>query len=90
MRSIVINTSYGEFCESHKAFVRLRELGQAETLQEPDKGKYWPQAAPQNEPSLNQSGKLVSRDDLKLVQIVKELGIDDNCHTASLKIVEIS
>jgi hypothetical protein len=89
MRSIVINTSYGEFCVSHKAFLRLRELGQAEALREPDKGAYWPQAAPLNEPSLNRCGQLVPRDDVKLVQVVKELGIDANGHAASLKIVQV-
>ena len=89
MRSIVINTSYGEFCVSHKAFLRLRELGQAEALREPDKGAYWPQAAPLNEPSLNQCGKLVPMDDAKLVQVITELGDDANGHAASLKIVKI-
>ena len=89
MRSIVINTSYGEFCVSHKAFLRLRELGQAEALQETDQGAYWPQAALPNEPALNQCGKLIPRDDAKLVQVVKELGIEADGHAASLKVVQI-
>jgi hypothetical protein len=89
MRSIVINTGYGEFCMSHKAFLRLRELGQAEALQEMDMGAYWPRAAAPNEPSLNQCGKRIPRDDAKLVQVVEELGIDANGHAASLKIVQI-
>jgi hypothetical protein len=36
MRKIVINKSYEQFCVSHKAFLRLRELGQQEALQEAD------------------------------------------------------
>ncbi len=45
MKKIVINTSYERFCVSHKAFSRLRELGQAEALGEADPGVYWPDAA---------------------------------------------
>ena len=41
-RKIVINKSYEEFCLSHKAFLRLRELGQRDALQEADPGEYWP------------------------------------------------
>lgn len=89
MISIVINTSYGEFCVSHKAFLRLRELGQAEALQETDRGAHWPRAALPNEPALNQCGKLIPRDDAKLVQVVRELGIEANGHAAFLKVVQI-
>src|SRR5437667_314312 len=31
-KKIVINKSYGQFCVSHKAFLRLRELSQQETF----------------------------------------------------------
>jgi hypothetical protein len=89
MRSIVINTSFGEFSVSHKAFRRLRELGQAEALKEMDRGAYWPQAAAPNEPSLNQCGRMIPRDDAKLVQVVKDLGIDANGHAAALKVIQI-
>ena len=30
MKQIVINRSYNEFCISHQALIRLRELGQGE------------------------------------------------------------
>ena len=89
MRKIVINTSYGGFCLSHRAFLRLRDLGQWEALQEPDLGAYWPKGATPREPSLNQCGELVRRDDEKLVQVVEELGAEANGHCAELKIVEI-
>ena len=36
MKKIVINKSYEQFFVSHKAFIRLRELGQTEALQELD------------------------------------------------------
>jgi len=48
----------------------LRELGQHDALQETDRGAYWPTAATPREPSLNQCGKLISRDDDKLVRVV--------------------
>lgn len=88
-RKIVINKSYGEFCVSHKAFLRLRELGQREALQEADPGEYWPSSAGPREPSLNRCGVLVPRDDQKLVQVMEELGSEANGHCADLKIVEI-
>lgn len=94
MRKIVINTSHGDqgsggFCLSHRAFLRLRDLGQREALQEPDRGAYWPQWATPREPSLNRCGELVPRDDEKLVHVVEELGEEANGHCAELKIVEI-
>jgi hypothetical protein len=89
MRKIVINKSYETFCVSHKALLRLRELGQREALQETDRGAYWPQAATPREPSLNQYGALIPRDDEKLVRVVEELGEEANGHCAELKIVEI-
>src|SRR5213594_109436 len=88
-RKIVINKSFGEFCVSHKAFLRLRELGQREALQEPDLGAYWPSGASPREPSLNRCGVLVPRDDQKLVQVMEELGSEANGHCADLKVVEI-
>ena len=42
MKKIVLNKSFDAFCLSHKAFVRLRELGQQEALEEADPGAYWP------------------------------------------------
>ena len=89
MRKIVINRSYEPFCVSHKALLRLRELGQREALQETDHAAYWPEAARPREPSLNQFGVLIPRDDEKLVRVVEELGEEANGHGADLKIVEI-
>jgi hypothetical protein len=89
VRKIVINKSYDEFCVSHKAFLRLRELGQQEALQEPDRSEYWPAAAGPREPSLNQYGKTIPRDDKRLVRVVEELQEAANGHAAALKVVAI-
>ena len=89
MRNIVINKSYNPFCVSHKALLRLRELGQEQAIQETDLGAYWPKAARPREPSLNQYGVMIPRDDEKLVRVVEELGEEANGHGAELKIVEI-
>ena len=89
MKKIVINKSYEQFFVSHKAFIRLRELGQAEALQETDRGAYWPLAAGPEEPSLNRCGALIPRDDERLVQVVEELRAAANGHAADLKVVEI-
>jgi hypothetical protein len=89
MKKIVINKSYNSFCVSHQAFLRLRELGQENALSEIDRGAYWPESATPNEPSLNQCGKLIPRDDLKLTQVVEELGGAANGHGAELRVVAI-
>jgi hypothetical protein len=89
MKKIVINKSYGEFFVSHKAFIRLRELGQPDAIQETDPGAYWPLAASPQEPKLNRCGALIPRDDEKLVRVVEELGGAANGHAAKLKVVSI-
>lgn len=89
MKSIIINSGYGSFCVSHKAFMRLRNLGQPDALNELDKGEYWPKAAAPNEPSLNQCVKLIPRDDAKLIQVIKELGDEANGHATQLELIEI-
>ena len=89
MRKIVINKSYEQFFVSYKAFIRLRELGQVEALQETDRGAHWPLAAAPQEPSLNRCGALIPRDDKRLVQVVEELRGAANGYAAELKVVEI-
>jgi hypothetical protein len=89
MKKIVINKSYDQFCVSHKALTRLRELGQREALKEEDTGAYWPAAAGPREPSLNQYGKLIPRDDEHLVRVVEELGEAANGHATTLRVVAI-
>ncbi len=89
MKKIVINDSYGDFFVSHKAWLRLCELGQPDALQEPDLAEYrrsWPGVP---DPILNRFGSRIPRDDQKLVQVVEELGREANGHCTSLKIVVI-
>ncbi len=89
MKKIVINKSFDAFCLSHKAFVRLRKLGQPQALEEADPGAYWPDAAVPREPSLNRCGAFIPRDDEKLVRVVEDLRSEANGHGAELKIVSI-
>jgi len=89
MQKVVINTSFGTFCVSHTAFRYLREQGQREALAEEDLGAHWPVASRPDEPSLNQFGSLIPRDDRHLVQAVESLGMSANGHAANLKVVEI-
>nr|MBI3611798.1 hypothetical protein [Nitrospirota bacterium] len=89
MPPIVINKSHGEFCLSHLAFLRLRELGQQDARKEADPAPYWPLAASPQEPDFNQYGRLIPRDDLKLAQVVTELGGKANGYCAELKVVDV-
>lgn len=89
MPRIAINGSYGEFCVSHQALIRLRELGQREALEEEDTGVYWPAASGPREPSLNQYGKRIPRDDEHLVRVIEELGAAADGHAAALRIITI-
>ena len=89
MRKIVINRTFERFSVSYKAFIRLRELGQHEAQREADRGAYWPAAAAPREPSLNRCGKMIPRDDDRLVRVVEELKEEANGHGAVLKVVSI-
>ena len=89
MQKVVINTSYGTFCLSHTAFLQLRELGQQNALQEPDIAAHWPAGSRPDEPSLNQFGRDIPRDDRHLVQVIEKLGAKANGHAAALRVVEI-
>lgn len=53
-------------------------------MKEADLGAFWPKAATPQEPSLNQCGKLIPRDDEKLVRGVEELREAANGHAAEL------
>lgn len=89
MPKIVINTSFDQFCISHKAFLRLRELGQAEALKEDDPGAYWSLEDAAREPGLNRHGQLIPRDDERLVCVVEELREQANGQSAQLRVVSI-
>ncbi|HAP40976.1 MAG TPA: hypothetical protein DCQ94_14620 [Nitrospira sp.] len=89
MRKIVNSKSYDQFCLSHKASLRLREVGQLDALNETDPGAYWPAAAGPRELSLNRCWVSIPRDDKRLVQVVEELQGEANGHCAELKVVSI-
>jgi len=89
MQKIVINTSFGEFCLSHEAFVRLRALGQQDALQETDQAAYWPISAGPGEAKFNRCAMSIARNDENLIRVVEELKERANGHSASLRIVSI-
>jgi len=89
VKKVVINTCHGGFSLSHKAFLRLRDLGQHDALQEHDVASYWPAGSLPDEASLNQFGARIPRDDQNLVLVVEEMGVMANGHCASLKVVKI-
>lgn len=88
MRNMIINKRYDAFSVSQKTFVRLRELEQPEAMQETDRGAYWPRAVTPQEPSLDQCGKRIPRDDDQLVRVMEELQEVANGHAADLKITK--
>lgn len=89
MQKIVINTSFGKFCLSHEAFVRLRELGQQDALQEIDQAAYWSSSSAASEPKFNRCVMSIVRDDENLIRVVEELKERANGHSSSLRIVSI-
>lgn len=87
---IVINACFGGFELSHKAFLRLRELGNVDALDEPDDGEYWDDGnGPRNIDSLSDFCYDIPRDNVHLIQVVEELGNEASGSCANLKIVNI-
>ena len=92
MQEIVINRCYGGFSLSRKAFLRLRELGQKDALEEPDWGEPWGDGSGVREPfggSIGSFCRDIARNDPLLTQVVKELDADANGSCAELRIIEI-
>ena len=89
MQKIVINTSFGKFCLSHEAFIRLRALGQQDALQEVDHAAYRPISSAVWEPKFNRCAMSIERNDEKLIRVVEELKERANGHSASLRVVSI-
>jgi hypothetical protein len=89
MQKVVINTSFGKFCLSHEAFLRLRALGQQDALEELDQAAYWPTSSAVWEPKFNRCVMSIVRNDENLIRVVEELKERANGHSASLRIVSI-
>lgn len=91
---IVINNTYGGFGLSHKALLRLRELGDKTALSETDFGEMWNDDSGLTRKPFGDYDKgsfchEIPRDSVLLIQVIKELGEDANGSFARLKIVEI-
>lgn len=92
MKEIVKSVCHGGFSLSHKAFLRLRELGNKVALEEPDYGEYWDDGSGPNESFGDKIGSFcrdIPRDDPQLIQVVKELKKEANGSYAQLKIAKI-
>jgi len=93
MREIVLNSCFGGFSLSRKAFLRLRELGQENAKKEPDYGECWDDGSGPRESWYG--GRLghfcynIPRDDPLLVQVVRELERESWGDHARLNIVKV-
>ena len=91
---VVINDCYGGFSLSHKAFLRLRELGCQAALEEVDYGEYWKgnSGEKRKKEEWNKDGSFcreIPRNDPLLIEVIEELGEEANGESARLAIIEI-
>jgi len=93
MQEIVINRCYGGFSVSRKGFLRLRELGQKDALEEADWDEPWSDGSGICKPFYEGSEGTfcydIARNDSLLIQVIKELHADASGDCAELKIIEI-
>jgi len=87
MKEIVVNSDCGGFGLSKKAFLRLRELGQKEALEE-EEDYVW-RGLSGIEWHKESWGREIPRDDYLLIQVVRELKEGANGPNAHLDIVSI-
>ena len=80
MKKIVINTCYGGFSLSKKAFIRLKTLGNEVAL------SAYENDAPDDYESFCRG---MERDDPDLIKVIEELGEEADGEWASLKIIEV-
>lgn len=91
---VVINNCYGGFSLSHKAFLRLRELGCQAALEEADYGEYWEgnSGEKRKKNEWDKGGSFcrgIPRNDPFLIKVIEELGEEANGEYACLAIIEI-
>ena len=91
MATILICDQHGGFGVSRQAFLRLRELGCQEALDEPDVGEYFSDGSgPRKSWGLGESfGREVPRDHPALLRVFDELGQDAAGFCCHLNAVEI-
>jgi hypothetical protein len=87
-QKIVINRCYGGFGISTEATLRLRELGNEIALKEVLKGETWKNGTIQTYDFYSHCHD-IKRDDLLLLQVIKEFGEDANGFCAKLEVIEI-
>ena len=90
-QKIVINRCFGGFGLSHKAYLRLKELGNATALGEPDVGEYFSDGSGPRKSfeGMDSFCHDIKRDDPLLVQVVEELGKEASSWATNLVVVEI-
>lgn len=87
---IVINSDFGGFSLSRKAFLKLRKMKNKYALEEPDIGEKWSDGSGPRKNNLGDHFLTdIPRDDKDLVKVVKELGKKSWGEMASLKIVTV-
>ena len=88
---VVINAIHGGFSLSHKAFLRLREMGEATALSEPDYGEKWNDGSGPRQVYADKGSfcRDIPRDSPLLIRVIEELGKEADGAHASLKVVEV-
>ena len=88
---IAINNCHSGFGVSHKAFLKLREMGNKHALKEADIGEYYPDGTGPRKPfgNFENFGLDIPRNDLDLIHVIESMGIEANGSLSQLKIIEI-
>ena len=88
---VVINKCHGGFGLSRAAFLKLREMGNADALEEPDIGEYFSDGSGPRKAmaGLESFVSDIRRDDPQLVAVVEEMGEKASAPLAKLRVVEI-
>jgi len=89
---IIINTCFGGFSLSHKAFLQLREMGNKYALEEPDWGEFYSDGSGPRRKYGGERGSFlrdIPRGDPDLIKVSELLGAEASGSLASLKVVEI-
>ncbi len=91
MKRVMICDAHGGFGLSREAFLRLRELGQRDALDEPDIGEPWGEGQPVRESygGLDSFCTGIPRTDPHLLQVFDELDQQASGRFCVLKAVEI-
>lgn len=91
MQRVMICAQFGGFGLSRQAFLRLREMGNAAALAEPDYGEmFCDGSGPRKDYGFADSFcSDIPRDDTDLMAVFEEMGQDAAGHCCTLKVIEI-